>query len=185
MDKIQFPITFNAYKHHFLFLKHQIGKWKETSWSEVKKEFLGIGENLLDFYIGKLTKEQIYEEIIPYLQTKNIDNRDDLIKWIGTNRYRETKLSDSSRWIIKPGIDTLKYIHIHPAKYSKHTLRIRATTLKTVLALQVQSATITKNMKDNLEQVNFVRQKYLHLSPIKSLNYDNGIFKIWRLFRES
>ena len=185
MNKIQGPITFNAHKHHFQSLKWQIEEWKKQSWSEVQKESLCLGENLFDFYIGELTVENICNECLKYFKGENITEITTFKKWLGKNEYQKIELSDSSQWVIKQGINSDRYIHIHPGKYSRHTLRIRAVTLKTVVALQVQSAAIKESMKENLHQVNYIRKNYLKLSPIKSLSYDKGIFKIWQLFEEN
>lgn len=182
MDKIPVPITFNTHKHHFLFLKEQINQWKNQDWYIAQKELLNLGENLLDFYFGELTVKEICEEVTCYFKHKNISDFEAFKLWLGDAEYRKIELSDHSRWIIKKGLNPKRYIHIHPAKTSDHTLRIRAVTLKTVAALQVQSITIQESMNKNLEQVNNIRKNYLHLSPIKSLSYNKGIFKIWRLF---
>lgn len=178
------PITFNAHKHHFRFLKWQIEEWKKQEWRTVEKELLILGENLVDFYLGELTVKNICDEVIRYFEKENINEFEACKIWLGATEYRKIELSDHSHWVIKEGINPQRFIHIHPAKYSDHTLRIRAITLKTVSALQVQFLTIQENMNKNLEQVNYIRKNYLHLSPIKSLSYKEGILKIWRMFED-
>lgn len=185
MYKIPLPITFNTHKHHFQFLKRQIENWKANDWHEVQMEMKCIGENLLDFYTGNMDVKQICEECLFYFWHENINDYASFKKWLGTNEYRKIQSSDKSKWIIKEGMDMSRYLHIHPAKYCVQTHRIRAITLKTVLALEVQSITISKNMKENLNQVNCIRKNYLQLSPVKSLNHNKGILKIWKLFREN
>jgi len=184
VEKNRVPITFNACKHHFGFLKQQIEEWKKTDWHVVEKELLCIGENLLDFYTGRLSVENIYNECLEYFRARNINNLQAFEKWLGTEGYKKAELSDFSQWVIKQGVNKKRYIHIHPAKYSEHTLRIRAVTLKTVCVLQILSVPVQENMNENLQQVNRIRKTYLHLSPVKSLSYGKGIFKIWRLFEE-
>ncbi len=182
MHKIPVPITFNPHKHHFQFLKQKIEEWNLYAWDKVEKELIYIGDNLLDFYLGDINVRQICSECLLYFRTENINDFSSFKKWLGTNEYCKIQLSDSSQWIIKQGIDEKRYIHIHPAKYSRHTVRIRAITLKTVLSLQVHSIRISNNMNENLEKVNYIRENYLHLSPVKSLNKKEGIYKIWKLF---
>nr|WP_157470911.1 hypothetical protein [Draconibacterium orientale] len=83
----------------------------------------------------------------------------------------------------KKGIQANRFIHIHPAKFSKHTIRVRATTLKTVLTLCVHKIPILDDTELNLMAVNQQRSSYLQLSPIKSLDDENsGILKLWQLF---
>ena len=103
-------------------------------------------------------------------------------RWLGNEEYHKINLKDDSLWIVKKGLDKERYIHIHPAKYSPFSIRIRAITLKTVVTLQVHSVYIHDEMKKNLEAVNHVRKNILKLSPIKSLHPDKGIFKMWKIF---
>ncbi|HKI87759.1 MAG TPA: hypothetical protein VKA38_01945 [Draconibacterium sp.] len=180
--EIPVPITFNPQKHHFAFLKKQLQKWRKMNWEEIRPELLNVGSNLLDFYFGKLPVERICAECIDFLQKNNLTEKDDFFAWSGLLEYRKIELSDHSFWVVKKGLDPIRFVHIHPAKQSPHTLRVRATTLKTVLALQIHSVPIQKEMKKNLEQVNKIRVKYLQLSPIKSLQTDRGILRFWNIF---
>ena len=181
-EKIPVPITFNPYKHHFLFLLKEIEIWKTMSWIKVETDLLSIGNNLIDFYTGNLNIQQICTETISYFKNKNITNRNIFTIWLDALNYKKIQLSDKSEWLIKEGINSQRYIHIHPAKFSECTIRVRATTLKTVIALNVQSVPIQKEMKANLSAVNAIRHELLGLSPIKSLTPGTGILRLWELF---
>jgi hypothetical protein len=78
-------------------------------------------------------------------------------------------------------LDYARFLHIHPAKYSPFTIRVRGTTLKTVVALKVLTG---KNMQNQLklQLVNEVRSEKLGLSPVKVLEKGKGISRIWSLF---
>ena len=181
-EKIPSPITLNPYKHHFHFLINETIRWKQTNWDMVKTELLAIGNNLIDFYIGKLSIDQICKETINYFSSKNIVNRDNFVSWLKVAGNKKITFSDQSEWLIKEGNNPERYIHIHPAKHSVHTIRVRATTLKTVVALTIHSVTIQDDMKTNLIAVNTIRVKMLGLSPIKSLHPGTGILRLWELF---
>lgn len=181
-EKIPVPVTFNTYKHHFRFLFNQIIIWRNTDWKSTEKELLTIGENLLDFYTGNLTVNTICTECIHLLKDCKITDRVALTKWLYPQKYKKLKLSDSSEWIVKVGKNADRYVHIHPAKYSPHSIRVRARTLKTVVALMIKVPGISNKMKKNLQNVNDIRTEYLHLSPIKSLQRGKGIFFLWELF---
>lgn len=181
-EKIPVPITFNTYKHHFQFLLKQIELWQKQEWQQVESEIILIGENLLDFYTGDLTVENICTECLYFFNMNSICNKVEFEKWLNPYEYKKIKLSDSSEWIIKNGNDECRYIHIHPGKQSPHSKRIRATTLKTVLALMVKTSIISDNMHINLEKVNFIRTTHLHLSPVKSIQRDKGILHLWEMF---
>jgi hypothetical protein len=182
IGQIPIPITFNPYKHHFRFLLQRIGIWKNMEWKQVKEELAGIGENLLDFYTGDLTVEKICEECIYFYKTKNITDKISFINWLYPLKYKKIELRDSSEWVIKEGKDTERFIHIHPAKQSPHTIRVRASTLKTVLAIMITNENISPEMNENLRTVNQIRTANLQLSPIKSLQRDKGIMQLWELF---
>ncbi len=181
IPEISYPITFNPHKHHLGFLKKQIGKWKKLAWPEVEKEMRCIGNNLIDVYCGKLTVEEICRECRVFAQKENITSPENLAKWLHPLEFRKTNLSDNSLWVIKQGLDDERFLHIHPAKYSRFTVRVRATTLKTVAALK----TLQPEMEAtglNLQSVNRIRTENLGLSPVKALEKGKGIARLWELF---
>lgn len=181
-EKIPVPVTFNAHKHHFRFLLNEIKTWKTLDWKQVEPKLLEIGENLLDFYTGELSVENICEDCIHYFNSRKINDKISFADWLNPNEYRKIVLNDSSEWVIKEGNDPGRFIHIHPAKQSPHTIRVRAATLKTVIALKTKNVTISNNINENLQKANNIRTTYLHLSPIKSLQRGKGILKLWELF---
>lgn len=182
-EKIPVPITFNPQKHHFCFLLNEIEGWKTMEWSEVKQELLQIGNNLIDLYLGQLSVQQICEESINLFRSEGITDGIKFAAWLNAPAWKKITLSDQSKWLLKHGNVTERYIHIHPAKYSNHTIRVRANTLKTVIALRVNSVSIHKNPNINLQTVNRIRKELLELSPIKSLEEpDSAILRLWKLF---
>lgn len=181
-EKIRATITFNAHKHHFRFLLEKIETWKYIEWKHVEPEILLIGENLLDFYTGHLTVDNIVSECIQYFSSREILEKTKFTKWLYPAEYRKITLGDSSEWVIKLGNDTEKYIHIHPAKKSPQTIRVRASTLKTVVTLLIQNVSISAQPNENLKLLNNIRTELLKLSPIKSLQQGKGILKLWELF---
>jgi hypothetical protein len=178
------PVAFNPYKHHLGFLKEQIEKWRMQSWSEAAGELLCIGNNLIDLYYGKLTIHAICSQCLAFAEQQNITSSERLAEWIAPLEYRKTELSDTSLWVIKQGTDAGRFLHIHPAKYSPLSLRVRANTLKTVLMLNILSAD-RQASRLHLDLVNQVRKEYLGLSPIKMLVKGKGIAGLWAVFHQS
>jgi hypothetical protein len=78
-------------------------------------------------------------------------------------------------------LDFARFLHIHPAKYSPFTIRVRGTTLKTVVALKTKTK-LQPNKNPDLKEINSVRSEKLGLSPIKTLEKGKGISRIWVLF---
>jgi len=180
--KIPAPVTFNPHKHHFGFLTGQIKIWRGQDWEKVKPELFLMGENLIDLYLGNLSVNQVCYECIRHFRNEKVLERTAFLDWLHPREYRKIELADSSVWVVKKGIDPERFIHIHPAKHSPLTIRVRAATLKTVVVLTVRSVLIQKEIKENLHAVNTTRRFYLQLSPIKSLNPEKGITQLWKRF---
>lgn len=180
--KIPVPVTFNPHKHHFGFLTDQIERWKNKEWQRVANEMSVTGTNLLDLYLGKLSVENICEESIDCCNKEKISRPEEFRKWLKPLNYRKIELSDLSVWIIKEGINDERYFHIHPAKDSPHSIRMRGTTLKTVLALKIFEETLSSVGISDLKKVNHIRKNYLQLSPVKSLQRGKGISRLWNFF---
>jgi hypothetical protein len=177
-----YPITFNAFKHHFRFLNERIIVWKKLDWNEVVKELKYIGNNLTDLYCGNLSVDSIIYECCQHFKKLNITDEHKLAEWLKPLEYRKIRLSDNSLWVVKQGSDQCHYIHVHPAKNSPHTIRVRATTLKTVIALKVKALKQDNIIDYNLKTVNSIRTGCLGLSPVKSLVKGKGIDRIRNLF---
>ena len=181
LPDIRPPVTFNPHKHHLEFLKQQIEIWKNLPWSEVEKELLLIGTNLIDLYCGNLTIYEICRQCLNFAEKEGLSTAEKLKSWLGPKEFRKIKLSDDSEWVIKQGLDSSRFLHIHPAKYSPFTVRVRGTTLKTVVAMQLLKNQ-AQNEKPELNEVNRVRTEKLDLSPVKTLEEGQGISRIWALF---
>ena len=176
------PITFNPTKHHLHFLERKIKEWQAKDWSVTEMELRTIGTNLLDLYLGILSVKNICDETLFYFYSTGIKESKSFYEWLYPADYRKIKLSDNSEWVIKKGDDLLRYIHIHPGKRSNFTARIRATTLKTVIALKVHFPEKQSGQLPSLEEVNEIRTTFLQLSPVKKLQHEKGILRLWELF---
>ncbi|MDU1889795.1 MAG: hypothetical protein E6767_03825 [Dysgonomonas sp.] len=161
-------ICFHDFKHHL----HSDINWlieNESKWNEeVDLQLKSIGDSVLDYYTGILSPEQIKEEVYIYLQDQNLLEKNVYDSWIrGNSGYREIVLSDGSTWVLRT-INKQSFIHIHPGRRSKYTLRVKANTLKTVLcALLFEDIDL---FKFDLNLINIYRDNYLDLSRIKIIN---------------
>ena len=185
MKEIFHPITFNTYKHHLMFLKNQLEIWKSAEWEEIDLSLKVLGNNLNDLYTGTLTVSEVCKECVEKLSRLQIDNKDKYFAWLKPKIYKTLVLSDQSEWILRLGKDENRYVHIHPAKYSQHCIRLRSSTLKTVLTVMYHS---NKNRNDCIEELQFINQirtEYLKLSPVKTLQKDRGILRALNLFNEN
>ena len=170
--------VFNAIKHHLNYIRTAIAQYEKE---DLYQEMLKIGASQMDLYIGNLTTEQLFQEIIDFLVQNNLNSVEKYQQQLSLqNDYLECTLSDNSRWTLRMGLDTTKFIHIHPSRYSPHSLRIKAGVLKTAIAVLAEQP----NEELSTEDINQIRQK-ISLSPIKSLTTFNGFFKVLTLLRPS
>jgi len=173
-------IHYHDFKHHFSscteWLKQNKGKCNESTDLQLKS----IGSSQLDFYIGSLTVELIKTEIAGQLTKLQILDREGYNHWIMQNGgFREITLMDSSVWTLRI-IEKEEYIHIHPSRYSPHTIRVKANTLKTVLCtLLFEDA---DSFIFNVVKINHYRNYYLKLSHIKANTIHKELESIFYLF---
>jgi len=83
-------------------------------------------------------------------------------------------LSDGSVWVLRKGVESAHYVHIHPGRYSKYSIRVKATTLKSAIAIKIFYGELSIT---SLGKINDAR-KFLNISPIKNLDPKKSIGKM-------
>lgn len=155
------PFQFNAWKHHLSFLQDQLRQIKRPDY--LQKKMLAMGTSVMDVYTGNLPLPEIQESITHHLQHQQSYQYNDFLKWLRPEGYKIIQLPDRSRWTLRQGEIPEYYIHLHPARYSPHSFRVKANLWKTALTM------VQKNSSLDLNEVNLIRKNLLHLSPIKSI----------------
>jgi len=173
-------ILFHAFKHHYLYhiewLKENVGKWNKENSLLLKS----IGASQLDYYIGSLSVEEIKSEVSNYLHTNGLDTKEKYEKWITDNNgFREITLSDKSVWTLRM-IDKDAFVHVHPSRYSPHTIRIKANILKTVLCVLLFDG--FREQPLDIRLINRYRTDYLNLSPMAPNSVHHELEKVFNLF---
>ncbi|GAA3945528.1 hypothetical protein GO495_29560 [Chitinophaga oryziterrae] len=153
-------ILFNALKHHRGFICRQLQTANVTS-------LQSLGNSQMDIYFGSLDLDALFKEVITLIPT---DDEASYLAWLNGG-YKEITLSDTSRWVLLHGTEPGKYIHLHPARYSPHSLRVKATILKTAMAI------IIANAEPDLDTVNHIRRS-ISLSPVKSLEQCEHLWEV-------
>lgn len=175
------PYAFNSLKHHLGYVKQWVSQVVDLgNVGLIHQMANSVNGTLIDFYIGPLTPQQIAEEIGQNLKSKSIFLELSLMSKLKATakRYLRVNISDGSRWVVTRGRFEGRYIHFHPARYSEHTVRVKATTLKTAIACSV---IFNKRGQDiSVSEINFVRETYLKLSPLKKGVLYHPIFSIVR-----
>jgi hypothetical protein len=145
-------ILFNAWKHHLGFLRSSISQLQPAA---LREQLLITGNAVMDIYTGALSYEAICQEVEEHLLHNGVNSPQTYMHFIGgAQQYRSIVLSDGAVWVLRLGNDPLLYVHIHPGRYSMHSLRVKAASLKTAIALRVSGAEVA-----DTAAINRVRQQ--------------------------
>jgi len=151
----------------------------------LKVYLLKIGESQMDLYFGDYSFLKISEQILDSLHRNKIFLSKKYRSWLtkGGKDYQLIELKDKSIWTLRLGENPERYVHIHPARYSPHTIRVKATTLKTViLVLCCQKIGLIKSIET--QTVNQIREIYLDEPPLKSFSSASGLGRLIDLFHK-
>jgi hypothetical protein len=177
------PINLNGWKHHASFITQQIKTVKKIeTLDELKTHLLKIGESQMDLYFGKYSPAEISEQTLRALDRKKVFSSEQFQNWLGKEEknYQLVKLKDKSLWTLRLGEDPERYVHIHPGRYSPHTMRVKATTLKTAIMILCFEQTGEIKLIET-KVVNLIKKKYLSEPPIKSFSNASGLGRIIKL----
>jgi hypothetical protein len=176
------PILLNCWKHHAGFIRsqiHSLSVQKEKAFEQLNKHLLQVGDSLMDLYLGSLTPQKIANYILEELKQKEISDSLSYQNWLYKegNQYRITSLPDNSKWTLRYGKDENYYVHIHPARYSPKTIRVRSLSLKTAIAVLL-SAEVYGSSPLEVSVINKIRVNMLNASPINKISSGNGLGKL-------
>jgi hypothetical protein len=176
------PVLFHALKHHVLYIREFIRLQHMADEASLKAALRTIGRSQLDLYLGALSPLQIATETIDYLQEQGALEYDayrGFISGAGAD-YRVFTLSDGSDWVLRWGEVAGRHVHLHPARYSRETMRVKANTLKTAIASHLIFAQTGQSVT-NLALINQARTQWLDLPPLKHFAADGGLDKAIKL----
>ncbi len=137
------PLLFNQMKHHLGFIRQYISV-NCVPENRIKKDSLikdikRLGGSVMDIYTGLLSSEKISLEITDYLNSGRLVEKNLFAAWAGRDEkeFRIISLSDNSQWTLKYYDNDIRYVHLFPARYSPHSFRVKANTLKSAILYQV------------------------------------------------
>jgi hypothetical protein len=167
-------ILFNALKHHISAIVRLIDAVPCT---ELPQRLKALGSSQMDLYLGLLEEEDLRLEVIQALKSLNIDKESTYRRWLEQHQhYYNITLSDNSVWILRLGQSPPAYIHLHPGRHSPATIRVKATVLKTAIALWVYHKNGLIDIIND-SALNRVR-KEMGLPPVKALQDSQAILKM-------
>lgn len=133
------PLLFNPLKHYLPYIRDFINVHsydnKDPGLKGLTRELKHLGTCVMDIYAGEIPQESISREIVEFLRTNKIHDKETFKEWAGTgfNDFRIISLSDSSQWTLKYHKSDTRYVHIFPARSSPHSFRVKANTLKSAI----------------------------------------------------
>lgn len=173
-------ILFHDFKHHIAsglkWLDANQGKWDELIGLKLKS----LGGSQFDYYIGELSVAQITGEIYSLLVKRELTDEKVYKDWLDSHGgYYEVALSDSSSWVLRY-VNKKEFIHLHPSRYSKFTLRIKANLLKTVFCTLLFSD--SSKGEFGISNINYFRVQFLGLSAINEDKDHQELKRVFDLF---
>jgi hypothetical protein len=165
------PVLFNCIKHHAGYVSMFTG--------ELINDLNTLGNSQMDLYTGNIPPARIAQEVTDYLRERNILQPDAYFSWLKSlkSQYGRISLSDKSEWVLLPGKIPGRHVHIHPARYSLFTIRVRSETIKSAIATLYYCNKYGKDHTD-LNTINEARVKLLALSPVREVNPQRGLGKV-------
>jgi len=137
----------------------------------------------MDLYIGKFTPFELTGFTKKFLKENEVFKYESYELWLFSEdkEYRLITLPDKSTWTLRMGNQKENYIHIHPGRYSAHTIRARALTLKTAICVMAY-INVHKKFSPDLELINNLRKELLNAAPVKSLSSTSGLRRLLNVF---
>lgn len=175
------PILFHPLKHHLGYIREFIQTQIAAEEARLIMKFKTIGSSQLDLYHGNLPAQQIADETILHLQKRHtLEPNAYRLYLSGIGKaYQLIKLSDGSSWVLRWGVVDERYVHLHPARYSQDTVRVKANTLKTAVAVSI--AILRYEQPLELHLINQVRTQWLGLAPVPAYQQESILAKLMSL----
>ncbi len=164
------PVLFNTFKHHAGALRARIAAAAAQGPAglvEAGQYLVVLGTRLMDLYTGPLTPRDLSARILAQLEETGHLERPAFAAWLAAQQGYAlvTFAEDESRWVLRLGNETERYVHVHPGRWSPATVRVRANVLKTAF-LAILHARIHGGEPIERERINEVRRAFLGLSPV-------------------
>ena len=164
------PVLLNVHKHHVGFLRERIRQAVAAGPAglpSLADELVVVGTRLMDLYHGPFSPREIGDKVMAVLRAAGRDTQSAFRDWVeSAGGYRTVDFpEDTSRWVFRLGEEDGRFVHVHPARHSPFTVRVRATVLTTAV-LALAYAGIHGGDPLSRRVVNCVRRDYLDLPPV-------------------
>jgi hypothetical protein len=182
------PLLLNTWKHHAAALRREIRKTVlagASALDELADHLIVIGTELMDLYTGRFIPSEIGSLVLAQLRDEDRLGLASFRSWMdASGGYGVLKFAeDESRWVLRLGDESDRYIHVHPARWAPQTCRVRANVLKTAVLVLAHVGIHGGDVMD-LKRVNAVRTEYLGLTPMgRDLSGGDGLGALIQLLK--
>jgi hypothetical protein len=181
MESVHPPVLFHPLKHHLLSIRNFIEAHAlqgETVMPEVAARLTTLGNSQMDVYTGALSSATLAADVTQHLADHHLLEAGAYAGWLQVSGgYRLITLSDHSQWVLRWGEVPARYVHIHPARYSPFTIRVKASTLKTAIVVCIWQWQHPLE-PGQLAGVNQLRRDWLQLPPMRSFEEAEGLHRM-------
>lgn len=181
---IPLPLLFNPLKHHLGYIRSFIDEHSRLSNdpanSFIVKDLKHIGGSVMDVYSGNMGHSEICDELMCFLNTKQLSSKKDFTEWAGEGPkdFKTIYLSDGSQWVLKYYDHEQRFVHSFPARYSPFSFRIKANTLKSAILYEIFIG------KDFVTEENLNTARAIgSLSPVKDVFDAEAITEMIEILR--
>ncbi|MGI6321837.1 MAG: hypothetical protein ACOXZO_00735 [Bacteroidales bacterium] len=178
------PLLFNPLKHYLPFIRDfaasRAMSVNDPRLKDLTREIKHIGSCVMDIYKGSLTMDEIFAEVINYLESNRLLSQSDYMEWTGKGfrDFRIITLSDDSRWTLKYNDNATRFVHIFPARSGPHSFRTKANTLKSAILY------LTVIRKDYITDVDLNAARALAgLSPVGNVAGADAVTEMIEILR--
>jgi hypothetical protein len=172
---MEYPFIFNRFKHHLQTVRAAL---RQDTSEQIEINLKQIGDSIMDLYTGDLAVETLFKEIAQQLIELNIYEPTLYESFLKANHnYFKLTVSDGSEWVLLMGNNLKHFVHIHPARYAVHSVRVKATSWKTVIAARTFADSA---IEIDLKYLNQIR-KQLDLSPLKKMASATALMRLFEL----
>ncbi|HEX8530775.1 MAG TPA: hypothetical protein VF646_12170 [Cytophagales bacterium] len=180
MKSAQPPVLFHPLKHHLGWIRaflQESALGEAAGLPRVAAQLITVGNSQMDLYTGALAPTAIAGEVIGYLSAHGLLEPARYQSWLEqSGGYRLVPLPDGSWWVLRWGEVEGCHVHIHPARHSPHSVRVKASALKTGLLVAMWER--LHGQPAGLEEVNGLRQAWAGLPPIRSTEEAEGFQRV-------
>ena len=163
------PVMFNTYKHHAGSLRARLGALAvgdPAGFADTLRAVDVLGTRLMDLYTGSATPRELSAWARDELAAAGRLDPEAYHAWIAAGQgYAVLTHPDGSRWVLRAGDDAAHHVHLHPARWSPSSIRVKATVLKSAYAVLAYTRTHGGDPLDRAT-INGVRATHLGLPPL-------------------